>query len=242
IGELGEAIGAVDVFADIPVLMAKALAGGLSLEGGGEALSIGAAGLFMRSLGGNPMDVHLHTSVNLRRYLIRLDGISLKNKLMLLLTWQSGPEIRSTAGRMEPHPQPDMTAVAALPPRTQEELLDAIRHSIYNQPPTDWSKVANLGLMMAVPEVKETVNLATQYMKAGYDPQAFIARLAEIVCHDNFTEMHSFKHHQSIIEEFHATREPWRWMHLVCGAQAAAISFGKNMTVYEEYLELLHAA
>ena len=242
IGELGEAIGAVDVFADIPVLMAKALAGGLSLEGGGEALSIGAAGLFLRSLGGNPMDVHLHTSVNLRRYLIRLDGISVRNKLMLLLTWQSGPEIRSTAGRMEPYPQPDKAAVAALPPRTQDELLDAIRHSIYNQPPTDWSQVTNLGLMRAVPEVKETVNLATQYMQCGYDPQAFIARLAEIVCHDNFTEMHSFKHHQSIIEEFHATREPWRWMHLVCGAQAAAISFGKNMTVYEEYLELLHAA
>ena len=98
--------------------MAKALAAGLSLEGGGEALSIGAAGLFLRSLGGNPMDVHLHTSVNLRRYLLRLDGISLKNKLMLLLTWQSGPEIRSTATRMEPYPQPDMEAVAALPTPT----------------------------------------------------------------------------------------------------------------------------
>jgi hypothetical protein len=242
IGELGEAIAAVDVFADIPVLMAKALAGGLSLEGGGEALSIGAAGLFLRSLGGNPMDVHLHTSVNLRRYLLRLDGISPKNKLMLLLTWQSGPEIRSTAMRMEPYPQPDMAAVAALPARTQEELLDAIKHSIYNQPPTDWSTISNLGQMRAVPEVRDTVNLATQYMKAGYDPQAFIARLAEIVCHDNFTEMHAFKHHQSIVEEFHATHEPWRWMHLVCGAQAAAISFGKNMAVYEEYLELLHAA
>ena len=242
IGQLGEAIAAVDVFSDIPVLMAKALAGGISLEGAGEALSIGAAGLFMRSLGGNPMDVHLHTSINLRRFLLRLDGISLKNKLMMLLTWQSGPEIRSTAGRMEPYPQPDMEAVAALPRRSQEELLDAIQHSIYNQPPTDWSTVTNLGMMRAVPEVKETVNLATQYMKAGYDPQAFIARLAEIVCHDNFTEMHAFKHHQSIVEEYHATREPWRWMHLVCGAQAAAISFGKNMAVYEEYLELLHAA
>jgi hypothetical protein len=242
IGALGEAIAAVDVFSDIPVLMAKALAGGISLEGAGEALSIGAAGLFLRSLGGNPMDVHLHTSVNLRRYLLRLDGISLKNKLMLLLTWQSGPEIRSTAGRMEPYPQPDMEAVAALPQRSQKELLDAIRHSVYTQPPTDWSKVTNLGVMRAVPEVKEVVNLATQYMKAGYDPQAFIARLAEIVCHDNFTEMHAFKHHQSIVEEYNSTREPWRWMHLVCGAQAAAISFGKNMTVYEEYLELLHAA
>jgi hypothetical protein len=242
IGELGEAIAAVDVFADIPVLMAKALTGGISLEGAGEALSIGAAGLFLRSLGGNPMDVHLHTSVNLRRYLLRFDGISLKNKLLLLMTWQSGPEIRSTQTRMEPYPQPDMEAVAALPPRTQEQLLDAIRHSIYNQPPTDWSTVTNLGMLRAVPEVKDTVNLATQYMKCGYDPQAFIARLAEIVCHDNFTEMHAFKHHQSIVEEYNATREPWRWMHLVCGAQAAAISFGKNMAVYEEYLELLHAA
>jgi hypothetical protein len=31
-------------------------------------------------------------------------------------------------------------------------------------------------------------------------------------------------------------------MHLVCGCQAAAVSYGKNMTVYEDALELLHAA
>jgi hypothetical protein len=242
IGALGEAIRRVDVFAEIPRLMAKALVDGLSLDGAGEALSIGAAGLFLRSLGGNPMDVHLHTSVNLRRYLLRMDGLSLKNKLLLLLTWHTGPEIRSTASRMEPTLQPDMAAVAALPPRTQAELLDAIAHSIYTQPPTDWSTVTNLGRMRAVPEVKGSVNLAQQYVQCGYDAQALIARLAEIVCHDNFTEMHAFKHHQAIVEEFHATREPWRWMHLVCGVQAAAISFGKNMAVYEEYLELLHAA
>ncbi|HEX5454165.1 MAG TPA: hypothetical protein VFX06_10255 [Stellaceae bacterium] len=242
IGALGEAIGRVDAYAEIPPLMAKALAGGLSLEGGGEALSIGAAGLFLRSLTGNPMDVHLHTSANLRRYLLRVDGLSLKTKLLLLLTWHTGPEVRSTAGRMEPWPQPDKKAVAALPPRSQSDLLDAIRHSIYTQPPTDWSQVTNLGVMRAVPEVKDTVNLAQQYIDRGYDPQALIARLAEIVCHDNFTEMHAFKHHQAIVEEYHATREAWRGMHLVCGAQAAAISFGKNMTVYEEYLDLLHAA
>src|SRR5204862_3973959 len=126
----------------------------------------------------------------LRRYLLRLEGVSLKNKLLLLLTWHVGPEIRSTANRMMPAPQPDMAAVAALPARSQEELLDAITHSVYNQPPTDWSTVTNLGLMRAVPEVRETVNLATQYMQSGYDPEAFIARRAEIVCHDNFTEVH----------------------------------------------------
>jgi hypothetical protein len=241
IGRVGEAIGRCDVFTDIPVLLAQALADGLSLEGAGEALSIGAAGLFLRSLTGNPMDVHLHTSANLRRYLIGLDGLSLKNKLLVLLLWHTGPEIRSTARRMVPAPQPAPDAVAALPYRTQDELLEAITESIYHQPPTDWATVTNLGQLRAVPEVRETVNLAQQYVQCGYDATALITRLAEIVCHDNFTEMHAFKHHQAIVEEFYATREPWRWMHLVSGAQAAAISFGKDMDLYEEALELLHA-
>jgi hypothetical protein len=243
IGRLGKNIGQVEEFSAIPVMIASALARGLSLDGAGEALSIGAAGLFTRSLGGNPMDVHLHTSINLRRYLIGLKGLNLRSKLLLLLNWHLGPEIRSTEMRMEPPgTQPDMEAVKALPARSQEALLDAITHSIYTQPPTDWSTVTNLGLMRAVPEVKETINLAMQYVEYRYDPQALIARLAEIVCHDNFTEMHAFKHHNAIVEEFYATREPWRWMHLVSGCQAAAISFGKNMAIYEQYLDLLHAA
>jgi hypothetical protein len=241
IGQVGEAIGRCDVYANIPVLLATALADGLSLEGAGEALSIGAAGLFLRSLTGNPMDVHLHTSANLRRYLIGLDGLSLKNKLLVLLLWHTGPEIRSTERRMVPAQQPDPEAVAALPYRTQDELLEAITESIYHQPPTDWATVANLGQLRAAPEVKETVNLAQQYVQCGYEATALMTRLAEIVCHDSFTEMHAFKHHQAIVEEFYATREPWRWLHLVSGAQAAAISFGKNMDLYEEALELLHA-
>jgi hypothetical protein len=246
IGRLGAAIGRVDVYADIPGLMVKALEDGLSLEGAGEALSIGAAGLFLRSQTGNPMDVHLHTSANLRRFLLRLDGLSLRNKLLLLLTWHTGPEIRSTQGRMEPAPERDVAAElaagAVTPHRSQQDLLAAIAQSIYDQPPTDFSKITDLDEMRAVPEVKATVSLAWDYIRRGYDPQALLGRLAEIVCHDNFTEMHAIKHHQAIVEEFHATRAPWRWLHLVCGVQASAISFGKNMTVYEEYLDLLHAA
>ena len=71
--------------------------------------------------------------------------------------------------------------------------------------------------------------------------RAAISRLAQIVVHDNFTEVHAFKHHQATFEEFHATRLPWRWRHLVSAAQASAISYGKNMEVYEEAVELLHA-
>ncbi|MGA7863425.1 MAG: hypothetical protein WCA23_05435 [Stellaceae bacterium] len=88
--------------------------------------------------------------------------------------------------------------------------------------------------------------------RSGEDETAVIGELGEaIAAVDVFADIPvltakalagGIKHHQSIVEEYHATREPWRWMHLVCGAQAAAISFGKNMAVYEEYLELLHAA
>jgi hypothetical protein len=241
IGLLGEAISECDNYQEIPRMLAKALADGLSLQGTGEALSIGAAGLFMRSLTGNPMDVHLHTGANLRRYLLKLEGVSLRNKLLALLTWHTGPEVRSTQNRMEPPPQPNPDAVAALPHRSQAALLDALEESIYTQPPTDWSKVTNLGQMRAVPEVKNTVNLAQQYADLGYDPDALISRLATIVVHDNFTEMHAFKHHQATFEEFHATRLPWRWRHLVSAAQASAISYGKNMEIYEEAIELLHA-
>ena len=90
---LGEAITRCDSYAEIPRMLAQALASGLSLQGTGEALSIGAAGLFMRSLTGNPMDVHLHTGVNLRRYLLTLEGVSLRNKLLALMTWHTGPEV-----------------------------------------------------------------------------------------------------------------------------------------------------
>ena len=120
------------------------------------------------------MDVHLHTSANLRRYLLRLDGFSMKNKLLTLLLWHTGPEVKSTQYRMQATIQPDMDAVAALPHRSQEELLEAISQSIYNQPPTDWRKVSNLGMMRAVPEVKATVNLAQQYVNLRYDPQVMM--------------------------------------------------------------------
>src|SRR4029453_14837617 len=119
-------------------------------------------------------------------------------------------------------------------------LLDALEESIYTQPPTDWSKVTNLGQMRAVPEVKKTGNLGRQYANPGHAPGALISRLATIVVHDKFTEMHAFKHHQAPFEEFHATRLPWRWRHLVSAAQASAISYGKNMEIYEEAVELLH--
>ena len=240
IGALGDAIRAIEDFSKIPVMLAEALANGLSLDGTAEAMSIGAAGLFMRSLTGNPMDVHLHTSANLRRYLVGLEGFSLRNKILSILFWHTGPEVKSTQRRMETGPQPTPETIAALPWMAEDDLLNAVCQSIYDQPPTDWSKVTNLGLMRAVSEVKITLNLATQYMGLGYSAQKMMTRLGQIVCRDNFTEMHAYKHHQAIVEEYHATRAPWRDLHVIAGAQAAAISHGKSMENYTGAMDLLH--
>ena len=83
------------------------------------------------------------------------------------MLWHTGPEVKSTQYRMEPTVQPDMEAVAALPHRSQEDLLEAITQSIYTQPATDWAKVSNLGQMRAVPEVRQTMNLAQHWVDDG---------------------------------------------------------------------------
>ena len=154
IGRVGSVMGQCSDFADIPVAISKALAEGLSMQGAGEALSIGDTSLFTRSLTGNPLDVHLHTSVNLRRYLVNLEGLSLRNKLLSLLLWHTGPEVRSTQRRLEASAQPDLDAATALPYRTQDELLDTITENIYQQPPIDWAGASNLGQVRAAPQVK----------------------------------------------------------------------------------------
>jgi hypothetical protein len=237
---LGDAIGACDDYAQIPMLLGRALADGLSLEGCGESLSIGAATLYLRSAKGNPMDVHLHTGVNSRRYLLRPDsGLSLRHKLMLLMNWHTGPEVRNTAADLAPTPDPNPERVAALPHRDQDTLLDAIVDSIHAQPHIDLLAAGNVGRLRAAPEVQETVSLTQQYANLDYDPQALFLRLGEVACRDNFTEMHAYKHHQATYEEFYSTRGAPRWRHLVAAAKAAAISHGKVVTIYEEIQELL---
>ena len=94
VAALAETIGAVADLKTITELLAEALGGGLSLAGAGEALSVGGAMLFLRSHSGNAFDVHIHTGINARRYLIGLDGVRLRTKLLALLTWPLGPEVR----------------------------------------------------------------------------------------------------------------------------------------------------
>src|SRR5256886_6380964 len=93
VSALADEIGRRSRFREIPEMLARALADGLSLEGVGEALSVGGSSLFLRSQTGNPMDLHINTAVNTRRYLLRQPELSLRTKLQALLMWHTGPEV-----------------------------------------------------------------------------------------------------------------------------------------------------
>ena len=207
-------------FPDLPETTAQALAEGLSLEGTGEALSIAASDLFLRADTSNPFDVHMNTGANVRRHLLRVNGVSQKNKILALLLWNSGPEIRPMLISSEPHLQPD--AIAAIPRLSQQGLLDVIQDAI------------------AANDVEGAMARAEKYEELDYDPQALIAMLGDIACQDNITEMHAIKHHQATFEEFHTTRPPFRFRHLVAAVKAAAISYGKAQEVYMEAKQLLN--
>ena len=58
--------------------------------------------------------------------------------------------------------------------------------------------------------------------------------MAEIVCHDDFNEMHAFKLQAVAAEEHARARGPHRWAYLVAAAKEAAISHGLSQTVYTE--------
>jgi len=237
---LGDEIGRCNDFAEIPAMLARALAGGLSLEGAGEGLSVGGSTLFLRSQTGNPMDVHINTGANTRRYLLRQPELSRRIKLQALLVWNTGPEVRMAQRMLAPQVQPERERVASLPHRSQDELIEEIESLIGRLPVGERLPAANLATWRSTDEVKQVAALAQQYAECGYAPEPLITMLGRIACRDNFTEMHALKHHQATYEEFHATRPSLRWRHLVAAVQAAAISHGRIQDVYEHAAEVMH--
>jgi hypothetical protein len=141
---------------------------------------------------------------------------------------------------LAPDVQPEPERVAALPSRTQDELLEAIERLIESLPVGERLPKANLATWRSTDEVKQAAALAQQYADRGYAPGPLITLLGTLACRDNFTEMHALKHHQATYEEFHATRPSLRWRHLVAAVQAAAISHGRIQDVYEHAAEVMH--
>jgi len=241
IGELGLSMGRNKNYLDNIEPLARALADGLSLEGAGEALSIGAAAAYISTSYGNPMDAHLHTGTGNRRYLLRTPGISRRHRILGLMTGFTGPEVLLAERLLNWDENLDGDITGSLPDRDPGALLDAIVDSIEGQPWLDWRKIG-VASTVAPDSVKETVALARQYADNGYDAEVYFERLAEIACRDDFTEMHALKHFQAIVDEYYATREPFRWLHLAAAAKSAAIiHLGREHSVYEQAKNLLAA-
>ena len=140
--------------------MARALGGGLSLEGAGEALSVGGSTLFLRSKTGNPMDVHINTGANTRRYLLRQPELSRRIKLQALLTWNTGPEVRMAQRMLASDVQPEPERVAALSTRTQDQLLEELESLISSLPVGERLPTAGLASWRSTDEVKHAAALA----------------------------------------------------------------------------------
>ncbi len=233
IGALGERLGACDDFAGIADMLAEALTQGLSLEGAGEALSIGAALLYLRSDYGNPFDVHLLTGASARRYLISLEGVSLHNKICALLSWPTGLEVCATESRLSwPVRQP----TAHLPNRSPDETLKALSDLIAERPGARFFEEAKHQVVdvVAGDGIHAVQTLAQAYVEAGYDAGALQRRMSEIVCRDDFTEMHAFKFQAVAAEERMKVPEAYRWAYLVGAAREAGVSHGLSEVVYTE--------
>src|SRR5229473_1557671 len=79
-------------------------------------------------------ELRVNTGANTRRYLLRQPELSLRTKLQALLVWHTGPEVRMAQRMLAPDIQPEPERVAALPVRTQDELLGEIADLIGSLP------------------------------------------------------------------------------------------------------------
>ena len=213
--QLADYLGALVQIAKCNGLVLTALAGGLSLQGAAHAMSIAAGRLFLRSNTGNPFDVHVHTGINARRYLLGLEGLSVRAKALALLSWSTGPEVYYLDETLN-WPLVDGSDSVGEELHSQRDVLDAITASIDATPLVDLRE-----LTVSIEQVRltdasyESIKLARLYVDRGYDPEALFELTATLVCRDDQSEMHAYKLQQASYEEFHNTLEAHRWVHLV---------------------------
>ena len=240
---LADLVSNIERISDTSTLVADKLAGGLSLMGILEGLSVGGAQRFLRSHTGNPFDVHMHTGINARRYLLSLSGLSYRTRLLILLSWGQGYEIRHLDRTLVWTLGAERDAPERSDVDSQTDLLAAIALSIENQAPFDLSTLSgSIAELVAPKSVLNTASLARQYVGLGYDPAVFFDLMAEQVCRDDQSEMHAYKMQQAAYEEFYATREELRGAHLVAAAKHAATVARLNpKTVYPRARALIAA-
>ncbi len=240
IAALADAIGKVTSIASIPELVAAAMGDGLSLEGTCEGMSIGGARIFLRSHSNNPFDVHIHTGIAARRYLIGFPEVSFRNKALALIGWAWSYEVRYLDATLTWNWQ---VAADALSTASAKDLLAGIEAGILG---IDGYDVTNLEVgineLVAFDAVHDVTRLAEAYMKAGHDPDALFRLTTALVSREDASEMHAYKLQQAAWEEYQVCREPWRWVHAVSAVkQCAVVVPTKPRSVYPEIAERLAA-
>ena len=230
---LAEEMGRVSTIAAIPEMVARAMGQGLSLEGTCEAMSLGGGRIFLRSHSNNPFDVHIHTGIAARRYLIGFPEVSFRNKALALIGWAWSYEVRYLDHTLTWDWQ---VGDDALSKAGADELLAGIESGILG---IDGYDVTNLPVainhLVAFDAVHDVTRLAEAYMKAGHDPEDLFRLTTALVSREDASEMHAYKLQQAAWEEFHICREPWRWVHAVSAVkQCAVVVPTKPCRVYPE--------
>ena len=231
---LATEIGEVDEIGSLPETIARAMGAGLSLEGTVEAISIGGARLFLRSHTNNPFDVHIHTGAAARRYLLGFEEVSFRHKVLSLLGWAWGYEVRyldhtlnwtwqREAHELRDAPQAQMLA------EIEQRILAIDGYDVTNLP-------VAINNLVAPDEIRDIVALAQSYVQAGYDTERLFALTASLVCREDASEMHGYKLQQAAYEEYLVCREPLRWVHAVAAVKQAAVNAPtKPHQVYPQY-------
>ena len=222
IERLADELGALDHMTDVNGVLLTALREGLSLIGAGHAMSIGGGRLFLRSNTGNPFDVHVHTGINARRYLLDLENLSVQAKALALLSWSTGPEVYYLDETLN-WPMLDDDESADHEQKGQDAMLEAIAASIVDSPLVDLRELTvSIEKVRLSESVRIPIELAYTYIKKGYDPEALFELTATLVCRDDQSEMHAYKLQQASYEEYHHCLEAHRWVHLVSAVKHVA--------------------
>jgi hypothetical protein len=236
ISRVSAEIGNADAILPMADILARALADGLSLDGAGEALSVGASHLLLRSRSLDALgDVHLNTTANARRFLIRQPFVDPATRLRALLGWATGPDNQRAGRSLGAF---DLEGSQASRPCTLEALEDRLVQLPYGN---DQARTVG-GERLCGDGVSDAVSMAAGYLESGGNPAALIRMLGEVVCRDESSEFHLYKHHQAMVEEFASTRPELAPVHLLAAVKATAISRREDDLVYRRALEALPEA
>ena len=241
VDKLASEVESISSIADIVGTVVAQIAAGLSIMGSLEGLSLGGARRYLRSKTGNPFDVHLHTGINARRYLLSLEGLSQKTRLLTLLSWGQGYEIRHLDRTLDW----DLTEISPLGEfpegGNEQEVLDFIANHLECQPHFDLTTLEGSIAELRAPEsVLHITKMAAKYLECGYDPEALFDFLAFDVCKDDQSEMHAYKMQQAAYEEYTHSREDFRHVHLLAAVKhAATVARLGPRTVYPEVCSVL---